>query len=309
MLIVDAHCDTVSRVLESNTSLLKNNFHLDIVRMKKYEKYVQFFASFINPSHGDPMKKAIALIDRYFIEIEKNSEHIMHCNKYTDIENALQSGKIASLLSIEGGEALMGQLASLRMFYRLGVRSICLTWNYRNEIADGVKDSISGGGLTSFGREVVKEMNRLGMLIDLSHISERGFWDCLDVSTAPVIVSHSNARALCNHPRNLTDEQLTALKNKGGVVGINFYPLFLNNSGEASITDIIKHIEYMAGLIGTEYLGLGSDFDGIEKTPAGFDGVQCMDTLINKLLKLNYSENDVENIMGMNLLRLMEKVL
>ena len=124
-----------------------------------------------------------------------------------------------------------------------------LTWKYRNEIADGILDNETGGGLTPFGRSVVKEMNRLGMIVDLSHVSERGFWDVMELSEAPVILSHSNARRLCSHVRNATDDQLAAVKENGGVVCVNFCPDFLNDSGKAGIADIIKHIEYLAGLI------------------------------------------------------------
>jgi len=232
MIIVDAHCDTITKIMEKGTQLRKNDCHVDIDRLKAKGNYVQFFAAFIDPAYCQAyaLKRALQIIDEFYRQIEVNKDDIMICCNYNDIEEAVKANKIAAVLSIEGGEALQGDLGVLRMLYRLGVRSICLTWNHRNEIADGVKDESSGGGLTPFGREVVKEMNRLGMLIDLSHISKTGFWDVLECTSAPVIVSHSNAQRLCAHRRNLTDKQIMAVKDNGGVIGINLYPEFLNNS-------------------------------------------------------------------------------
>lgn len=214
MIIVDAHCDTLTKIFNTGEKLYSNNYNLDVKRMFERGNYVQFFAAFINPEyyHAYAMKRTIELIDTFYEECSICNDAITLCCNYNDIISALDTGKAAAILSIEGGEALQGSLAALRIFYKLGVRSICLTWNYRNEIADGVVESVSSGGLTNFGRDVVKEMNKLGMLIDLSHIAERGFWDVMTLSQHPIILSHSNAKAICNHRRNLTDEQILAVK-------------------------------------------------------------------------------------------------
>jgi len=310
MIIVDGHCDTITRIMDEGKQLYQNDCHLDIKRLKRCGSYVQFFAAFIDPQYlpFGGLRRAVQIIDEFYKQIEKNNDDIKLCCCYHDIFSALEKGKIAAILSIEGGEALQGDLSALRVFYRLGVRSICLTWNYRNEIADGIKDDISGGGLTRFGKELVEEMNSLGMLIDLSHISEKGFWDAIELSKAPVIVSHANSRSVCDNKRNLTDSQIRSVATKGGVIGVNFYPVFLNGTREASITDVIKHIEHMAGLVGTEAIGIGSDFDGIDCTPHGLAGVEGIQDLINELLRLNYSETDVEKIAGGNFLRVIKKV-
>ncbi|KNY25433.1 dipeptidase [Pseudobacteroides cellulosolvens] len=308
MIIVDAHCDTITKIMETGEELFNNNCHIDLERMVKAGKYVQFFAAFIDPSYGQAyaMKRAIQIIDRFYGEIEKNISYVSHCKSHDDIIEALNNNKIAAILSIEGGDALQGDLSALRMFYKLGVRSICLTWNHRNEIADGVLDGASGGGLTPFGKKVIEEMNRLGMIIDLSHISEKGFWDCIELTKKPLIVSHSNAKKLCGHVRNLTDEQLYAVKKNGGVVGINFYSRFLRDDGAASQKDILHHIEYMCSIIGTDHIGFGSDFDGIESMPEDMGGIQDIEKIINDLVKLNYSSDDVEKIAGLNFLRVIK---
>ncbi len=311
MLIVDAHCDTITTIMKYGEELRTNNRHIDISRLKAYDSYVQFFAAFISPEHAKmgALRRTLSIIDRLYQEIENNKNDIMLCCDYNDIEVAFAQRKIAAVLTIEGGEALEGSPASLRMLYKMGVRGMTLTWNYRNQIADGVIDGISGGGLTPFGHEVITEMNRLGMLVDISHISEAGFWDVIKVTASPIIASHSNSKKLCNHPRNLTDEQLLALKKNGGVTGLNLYPVFLSNTGKASMKDALAHIEYIIALTGEDTLGLGSDFDGIESTPEGLEGVQCYSNLLNELLKLNYSEALVKKIAGENFMRVIKSVL
>jgi len=311
MIIFDAHCDTITKIMELNTNLYQNNCHIDISRLKKSGNFVQTFAAFIEPIYSPAyaMRRAMEIIDRFYSELNIYKDDITLCCNYNDINEALEQNKIAAMLSIEGGEALQGDLGALRNFYRLGVRSICLTWNYRNEIADGVEDAESGGGLTNFGRKLICEMNRLGMLVDLSHISERGFWDVMEVTSTPIIVSHSNARKICSHPRNLYDEQITSVAKNGGVIGINLYSEFLNNSGKATIKDIINHIEHIVSISGTDHIGLGADFDGVEKTPEGINGVENINKIFEELAKLNYSNEVIEKIASGNFLRVIKNIL
>jgi membrane dipeptidase len=311
MIIVDAHCDTITRIMDCKKSLYRNDCHIDLERMLGKNKHVQIFAAFIDPAYCQAyaMKRALQVFDKLYEQVELYSDSISLCRCYDDIMSALDNGRVAAILSLEGGEALQGEISALRMYYRLGVRSICLTWNYRNEIADGVRDSASGGGLTPFGREVIKQMNSLGMLVDLSHIAEKGFWDVMEITDAPVIVSHSNAKAVCNNARNLTDEQIKEVKRVGGVIGINLYPYFLNNTEKASIKDVIYHIEHICGLIGCDNIGIGADFDGIECTPADIKGIEDIEVIFNELLKLNYSQDNVEKIAGKNFLRVIKCVI
>ncbi len=311
MTFVDAHCDTITTIMKTGGALKSNTGHIDIDRLKKYDSFVQFFAAFISPEQAKmgALRRTLDIIDKLYREIEINKNDIMLCRNYSDIVNAINSGKVAAVLTIEGGEALEGSLSVLRMLYQLGVRAITLTWNFRNQIADGVADSVTNGGLTPFGRDVVSEMNRLGMMVDVSHLSEAGFWDVIHLSSAPIIASHSNAKKICRHSRNLTDEQLLALKKNGGVTGINLYPYFVINDGKAEMKHVISHIEHIVGLTGEDTLGLGSDFDGIDKTPVGLEGVQYFPDLINELLKLNYSESLINKIAGENFLRVIKTVV
>lgn len=311
MIIVDSHCDTLSKLLEYGGNLYSNSYNLDIRRMKVRGNYIQFFAVFVHPKEfkGFEMKRAIELIDKYYIDTMSYSDDVMLCCNYTDIIESIAAGKVATLLTIEGGEVLQGSISALRTFYRLGVRSICLTWNYINEIACGVGDTSCDTGLTTFGREVVKEMNSLGMLIDISHISEKGFWDVLELTEQPVILSHSNSKTICNNKRNLTDEQIHAVGENGGVIGVNFYPSFLNDQGILSIASIIKHIEHIISIIGEDHIGIGADFDQNEPVFDGVDGVKYIDNVLSELLKLNYPYDTVEKIAGSNFLRVIKKVL
>lgn len=310
MIIADAHCDVLIRLPESKGNIFRNSHHVDIERMMKYEGYVQFMAACIDPSYGREysIRRVVRALDMYFEQEKMYSDAITLCRNLDETEKALEAKKVAVILTIEGGDVLNGDMSVLRLLYKLGVRLMTLTWNYRNEIADGCLDEISGGGLTPFGRDVIGEMNRLGMLIDLSHISERGFWDAVELSEMPVILSHSNARKICRHVRNVSDEQLIAVKNKRGVVCVNFYPKFLNDSGKAGISDIIRHIEHIAGIIGTDHIGFGSDFDGIESLPEGMHGVQDLDKVINELRKLNYPQEDIEKIASRNVRRIIGEV-
>lgn len=310
MIVVDAHCDTLTKIMETNESLNKNSCHSDLNRMSIYDGYVQFFAAFIEPHYGGAyaLKRGIEIIDTFYLEQEKHSQKLSLCTDYAGIEKTISEKKVAGILSIEGGEALNGELSALRMFYKLGVRSICLTWNHRNEIADGQAEDITGGGLTNFGRAVVAEMNSLGMLVDVSHISERGFWDVLEATDSPIIASHSNARAICNHKRNLTDDQIFALVKNKGVMGINFYPPFLTKSKVAALTDIINHIEHIVGLAGCDNIGIGADFDGINSTPTEICGVEDIEKVLNELARLNYTESDIKKIAGENFLRVIKTV-
>lgn len=220
-------------------------------------------------------------------------------------------GGIGLLLAIEGGEALVGDMALLRVYHRLGVRLMTLTWSNRNEIADGVAESSSGGGLTDFGRKVVAEMAQLGMVVDLSHISERGFWDALEVSPRPPVCSHSNSKAVCANRRNLTDEQAVALARKGGVIGMTFCQGFIREDGKADLGGFLDHVDHLASLVGPHHLGIGTDFDGLAPVgpPADLADISFLPCITEALLKRGYTEGQVSGILGGNFMALFEQLL
>src|SRR5690606_993010 len=209
----------------------------------------------------------------------------------------------------EGGESLQGSLGRVEIFHRLGVRALGLTWNHRNELADGCLDPEAGGGLTRFGREVVRACEARGWVLDVSHLSERGFWDLMETAQGPVIASHSNAHAVHPHPRNLRDEQLVALAQKGGVVGLNFYPGFLTHEARGTLQDLVRHAVHIAQVIGPEHLGLGSDFDGISQTPEDLPDVTALPRLTAALLEAGFSEEETRGILGGNFRRIFQSVL
>jgi len=212
------------------------------------------------------------------------------------------------VLSIEGGEALEGDLTMLQLFYRLGVRALGLTWNNRNALADGIREKNSQGGLTDFGISVVKEMNQLGMIIDVSHLAEAGFWDVLEISQEPVIASHSNCRDLHNHPRNLSDTQLKGLAQKGGIVGITLVNEFLG-SASPGMEQVLDHLEHAVAVMGEDYVGLGTDFDGVENPVLGIEEATQWPRLIEAMHKRGFTESMVHKILGKNYLRLLKQIL
>ncbi|MDD3654192.1 MAG: dipeptidase [Desulfotomaculaceae bacterium] len=309
-IVVDSHCDTLTAMPDEGRCLAGPSAkgQLDLSRLKKGGVNVQFFSAFIDPDYKlTALHRALELIDLFYREIEGNNNVVLHAKSMLDIEEALSSDKIAAFLSIEGGEALEGSLGILRLMYRLGVRSITLTWNGRNELGDGVGEEKTGGGLTRLGEEAVVEMNRLGMLVDVSHLSENGFWDVLSVSRQPVIASHSNCRALCNHPRNLNDQQIKALANQGGVMGITFVPDFLGDN--PSIAQVLAHIDHAIAVGGPDCVGIGSDFDGTGSLPTGLEDCSRLPAITSGLLERGYSENAIKKVLGGNFMRVIGQVI
>lgn len=312
--VVDAHCDTLLDITKGVRNLGESGKggHIDIPRLRQGGVGLQVFDVWVEPSYrpGWATLRAIEMIDAFYQQLARYPFEIAFVTSGREIDQARQTGRIAAMLWIEGGEPLGGSLAGLRTFYRLGVRGLSLTWNHRNELADGVEESGTRGGLTAFGRDVVRLMNELGMVVDVSHLSDAGFWEVMELSTTPVVASHSNAKTLCGHVRNLTDSQLQALARKGGVTGINFLPRFLVDGGEGvTLDDVVRHIDYIADQIGTSYIGLGSDFDGISRVPAGLEDVSCLPNLTMALIDRGYAESDVRKILGENFLRVFHQVL
>ncbi len=305
--IFDGHCDTIQKICDNNKSLNKSDLHISIENMQK-NHHIQIFAAFIDKRTDKlrPFNRCNQLINCYFSELNKNKKEIMHCVNIPDILNAVNSKKIAALLSIEGGEALNGNLENLKAFYRRGVRLITLTWNYDNEISGSIADT-NTKGLSRFGKQLVANMNEIGMVTDVSHISEQGFWDVLEVTHKPIIATHSNVFSLKSHKRNLKDEQIKAIITNNGCIGINLYSEFLSDT-ECSLTDIIRHIEYILSLGGENNIGFGSDFDGMDSMPKEISGIQDIHKIPDELIRLGYSNELIEKITYKNFLRLLDTV-
>jgi len=310
-LIIDGHCDSILDVYSKKRSLaVKSDIgHLDFFRLQNNIN-LQFMAIFIE-THYKPYNtlfNALELIDLLNEEISQ-VDFVEKVLTQKDLE-FFPPSTVKVLVSIEGGEPLGGSLRVLRSLFQLGIRGLTLTWNNRNEIGDGCAEEPAGQGLSKFGKNVVREMNKLGMVIDVSHLTEKGFWDVLDITCQPIIASHSCCKSILEHPRNLSDQQLKGLAQNGGLVGINFYPKFLKTqSSDVSIDDVVKHIIHAAEVMGTDHVGIGSDFDGIGQVPQGLEDVTKIPNLISKLEKVGFSADEIANIMGNNYLRVLKKVL
>lgn len=311
MFVVDGHCDTLLELFKNKRSLWVSNQtgHLDWSRLQEGMVGLQFMAIYIEPQYkpSGALCRVLEILD-YYHQLQKEGKgQLITITAKKDLRRlSYHSPRV--LLAIEGGEALEGKLSTLRILFQLGFRSLTLTWNQRNQLGDGTWECGTGGGLTTFGREVVCEMNKLGMLIDVSHLSEAGFWEVISLSKKPIAATHSCCYALHKHPRNLTDAQLQTLGKKEGIIGINFYPDFLG-AKNINIDHVVAHIEHAASMAGIERVGLGSDFDGIEKTPCGLEDGTKHPCLIEKLLQRGWKEDDVQKIIGGNYIRVLEQIL
>lgn len=320
MNMVDLHCDTLMECVKG-TPLAKNNLHIDIEKLKKGGALAQFFAIFIPTGesavrHGNPFppyEYFCRTYDAYLRELELNKNDIASALCYADIERNMAANKISALLTIEdGGAVLENDMARLEEAYQKGVRLITLTWFYENCIGYPCsKDhpELMNKGLKPFGLEVVKRMNELGMLIDVSHLSDGGFWDVVKHSNKPFVASHSCCRALCNHPRDLTDEMLKALGDKGGVIGVNFSDGFLRTGGSemSYIEDVVHHLRHMADKAGIDAPAFGSDYDGIGSTLEWVD-YAGMPKIVDAMGKV-FTCSEIDKICNKNALRVIKEVI
>lgn len=302
MNIVDLHCDALLKLWEDRNRSFTSSKEIqaNYKRLKRGNVKVQLFAIFIEPNvpYDQKFQHALEQIDLFHREVVQKHENIVKINKWNDVDR-LTEEQIGAILTLEGADAFGNDITKLRTLYSLGVMSIGLTWNNANLVADGVGEP-RGAGLTNFGFDVVKLNNEYQVLTDVSHLSEKGFWDVMNVANYP-IATHSNAKAVCNHPRNLTDEQITALIEKHGLIGMVFHPPFVKSKEEATIADVIKHIDHVAALGGEKSICFGSDFDGIDMFVNGLENAACFQNIVHELLKY-YSEDFVRGIAHGNFL-------
>lgn len=333
MKTADMHCDTISelyrkRKLGSKEGLEENSGHVDLGKLRAGDSLLQNFALFVNLGKTDsPWEDALEMADLYEEELKLHEDKAAPVYGYEDIEKNSREGKISALLTVEEGGICKGSLERLRYLYARGVRMMTLTWNYPNEIGYPAINAQNYGkddvffyrkadrehGLTEKGKEFVSEMEHMGMIVDVSHLSDAGFYDVLQLTKKPFAASHSNARAVSPWVRNLTDDMIRKLADRGGIMGLNFCPDFLEevSPGEenpGSIAAIVRHVKHIMNVGGAECIGLGSDFDGIDGHRELPD-FSCMPRLEDALRKSGLTEEDVERIFYRNVLRFYKELL
>ena len=310
--MIDLHVDTPSELFYQRKELLENNLAVDIQKLQKGNSTAQFFAMYIDRKKTEtPFKLTNQMIDYFLNEISKNSETISLCNTFEDIS----SDKIGAFLTIEEGSAIEGNIDNISHFKNRGVSLMTLLWNYENELGfPNIKKDFMNEGLKRKGFEAIEEMNKLKMIIDVSHLSDGGFIDVINNSSSPIVASHSNSREITNHSRNLTDSMIKRLADNGGIMGINFANSFIRTksifkqNNTTKIKDIIKHIKHIRKVGGVDIISLGSDFDGITN-PVEIKDIGEMPKLREKLLKSKFTENEVDKIFFKNAERIIKDVL
>ena len=356
-IVVDAHSDTTWRFMheEWDFTARHDDGHMDLPRMRQGGIDAQFFAVCKARAHAqgetDLLKQALDMIDGVHCAVHRYPDDLAFATTADEVRAAVDTGKIAAVIAIEGGYLIEDDLAVLRTFYRLGARSMTLTHGFHTSWADsagiGVPLEPKHGGLTDFGREVVREMNRLGMMVDVSHTAEWTVRDVLAVSTAPVLASHSGCRALADHPRNVTDEMIQAMAEQGGVIHVVFFPLFIDPEKARMVRDlrpqierlqeglkddpdrlreerrrlhqrmtetpspaslIVDHIEHVIELVGDDHVGLGADWDGVSFLPQGMGDCSKVPYITLELLRRGHAESTIKKVLGENTLRLMGEV-
>ena len=320
MKYIDMHCDTITKLYMESGNLKSNDLHIDINKLKKGECLLQNFAIFTNLAKQDSnfTKKSI---DYYYEQLKLNEDSIKPIYKYEDILNNEANNLMSAMLTLEEGSVIDNDLNNLNYYYEKGVRMITLTWNYPNGIgypnvdlsvkhdSDPTYTFNNKDGLTDFGIEFVRRCNELGIIVDVSHLSDKGFYDVCEYSKYPFVASHSNARSVCRAGRNLTDDMIRKLAKKGGVTGLNYCLAFIDNSnvGQTTIQGMVEHIRHIVNIGGIDCIGLGSDFDGIP------NGLEIVDAggmqLLYKQLKNYYCEEDIEKIFYKNVLRVYSECL
>jgi membrane dipeptidase len=311
--VIDLHNDVMEKaILGYQIGVRHTVEQSDIPRFRDGGVDAQMFAlwtdwsdTVAHPAYAYTLQMA----DTFSAQVARNAGEIGQARTYDEIMQLHETGKLAGILAVEGGHAIENSIDKLKTFYALGARYLTITWNNSTAWAVSAQDSRSATvGLSEFGRQVIRTLDTLGMLIDVSHTGIKTIWDILATTKNPIIASHSGARALNNHYRNLTDAQIDSIAARGGVIGIVFYPTFLSASRTATIDTVIRHIDYIRNRVGVDYIAIGSDFDGIETVPVGLEDVSKLPNLTAALLRRGYSIEDLHKILGGNFLRVFRQV-
>ena len=308
MDLFDGHCDTILRCYLEGGGLRRQAGHLDLERRRGKGRWAQFFATFGSPEDMPGRSLWEVFLEEYALfrsEVDANADLVVFCRTGAEAQAAFAAGKTAAFLSAEGAELLDCDPDKLRLAHRMGVRAVNITWNHPNALS-GTNAEERDRGLSDLGRAFVRTMGELGMLVDVSHLSDPGFWDVMEITDRPVVATHSNARAIFPHPRNLTDAQFTAIINTNGVAGLNMYAGFLGE--DPDFDTVVSHLEHFLALGGENNVSMGGDWDGITRMPRGMSGIQDMEKLYEHLLRRNYSESLLEKVFYSNLMRVVNEV-
>lgn len=298
MRYFDLHCDTMTECFSRDMSLRENQLHIDLARAGALETYVQCYAVWVPDTLRGPQafQRFLGVANRFYQETEANKAVLQRCSQPGKLETAQNTGRYGAVLTVENAAALGGKLENISELARFGVKLCTLTWNGENELGRGVR-APGSTGLTDFGRRAVAELERQGILVDVSHASPELFFDVMEIAQRPVVATHSNAKALCGHPRNLSDEQFLAIKGSGGLVGLNLIRFFLNDDpAKANQEDILRHAEHFLSLGGQDVLAIGADWDGGAPEDFPLSGLQDIPALYELFLRHGYSETLVRKI-------------
>ncbi len=283
--IFDLHCDTISTAMNNNKSIYQNDLHIDLCRGLENSVWVQTFALFIEDKYIQN-----GAFDNFIKQYNFFQKHLeKYKDKYNNVlyNKTILENKCNYILSVEGGSMLEGNIDNIQELVKRNIGIFTLTWNSANEIAGGVSSDI---GLTPFGKQVVSELENNNILVDVSHINERSFYDVASIAAKPIIASHSNSKTICNNKRNLTDEQIKFIIDNKGIIGINYYTYFINGKDDCSIDEMCKHVEYILSLGGEHILCLGSDFDGASVS-SEIENIKGVEKLYNSMIK--YFKKDI----------------
>ncbi len=300
----DAHCDTIGMALDGDSSLRRNGGHVDLERGAALGRYAQVYALFADAQEiprGEMWPVCRRLYRRFLNEVAANSDMLTACRNSRQIDAAVDAGKMAALLSIECADLLDCRVDRIETVAQWGVRMMNLTWNHPNAIS-GANGRDAERGLSARGIDFVRELECNCIYADVSHLSDTGFWDLMRISRRPVVASHSNARTLCAHSRNLTDDMFRAIRDSGGIVGLNFYRNFVGGSGD--IHALIAHMEHFLNLNGEKTVCFGGDMDGCDLLVKGIDGLQSIPELYERLRQRGYGESLLEDLFWNNLKRI-----
>ena len=305
--VFDAHCDTAYEIYKdpAKGNFRENILHFSLKHTLEYNKYVQILAHWAQPDYAAGEESVNFMKD--FIKKTKESLKEQEIDVILSGDQLDFATGFRAILSIEGGRALYNDIDNLYYYYEQGIRCLTITWNGVNCLACG-SDVEGGGGLTGFGKEVVRAMDEMNMIVDVSHINVQGFYDILEVTDKPIIASHSDSLSICSHPRNLSDDQFRALIENGGVAGINFCCDFLDDNGVASIDKIVSHIDKYMELGGEDNIGIGSDFDGIPKLPEGIGSNADLYKIFDALAVRGYTAEQIDKIAYKNFERIFKRI-